>query len=204
MTELIANNGMMTTDTEGVLCGMISYMDELLSVIRMGSESRDYLSELERKGNSYKKVICQMCSMIEPSLLEEKTAEEMTGHELLGKGKILVIGGQELGVNVMQGIAKGYGFCKKDFEFVDTDKAKDFMDRIRRDGKYAAVIIGSCPHKTSGGAGYSSAVERLKQTEGMPITIDARNKSGKLKITKEAFKDALQSICDSMRMDYAC
>lgn len=41
----------------------------------------------------------------------------------------------------MQGIAKMYGFDKKDFEFVDYDKAKDFTGKIRRDGKCYAVIF---------------------------------------------------------------
>ena len=70
------------------------------------------------------------------------------------------------------------------------------------DGRYSAVIIGACPHKVSAGAGYSSAVEKFKQIEGMPYTADARSKSGKLKVTKESFKEALLDIYCNLRMGY--
>lgn len=82
------------------------------------------------------------------------------------KVQILVIGGQELGVNIMQGIAKMYGFDKKDFEFVDYDKAKDFTGKICKDGKCRAVIFGTCSHKTVDLAGYSSTVEKMKNELG--------------------------------------
>lgn len=82
-------------------------------------------------------------------------------------------GAQDLGVNIMQGIAKLYGFSKKDFEFVNYEKAKDFTERIRRDGRYRAVIYGECPHKTSALAGYSSTVEKLKNGSGMPYVAHA-------------------------------
>lgn len=101
--------------------------------------------------------------------IAEKSLEEMTGHGLLGDhSKIPVIGGQELGVNIMQGIAKMYGFDKKDFEFLDYNKAKDFTDRIRKDGKCRAIIFWACPHKTAGLAGYSSTVEKMKNEPGTP------------------------------------
>ena len=99
----------------------------------------------------------------------------------------------------MQGIAKTYGFAKNDFEFVDYDKAKGYTDRIKREGQYSAIIIGACPHKTVGTRGYSSTVEMLKQSEGMPYTADARSKSGTLKVTKESFREALKGVCANLR-----
>jgi len=138
----------------------------------------------------------------EDAELEARREEETnSGHVLLGNhNKILVIGGTELGVNIMQGIAKTYGFEKKDLEFVDYDKAKDYTDRIRKDGKYSAVIFGACPHKTAAGAGYSSTVEKMKQVEGMPFTADARTQSGELKLTRESFREALLGVYDHLRM----
>ena len=185
---------------------MQAYMDELLQlVVNVSNESSAQIAELQKKNEEYKRVIVQMRTFSQQDEVEVKQPEEMTGHDLLGNhSKILVIGGQELGVNIMQGIAKLYGFDKKDFEFVDYDKAKDFTDRIRKDGKYRAVIFGACPHKTAGLAGYSSTVEKMKNEPGMPYAADARSKSGKLKVTKESFKSALEMICQDMRLAYAC
>ena len=189
--------------------GMQAYMDELVSLIEtMNSENQAQILELQQKNEEYKRVILQMRSFVDQEETEAvnraEQKKEMLGHDLLGNhGKILVVGGEELGVNVMQGIAKSFGFEKKDFEFVAYDKAKNFTDRIRRDGKYCAVIFGACPHKTTGSAGYSSAVEMFKQTEGMPYTTDARNKSGKLKVTKESFRTALADICSNLSVEYA-
>lgn len=186
--------------------GMQAYMDELLQLVEnVSNESSAQMAELQKKNEEYKRVIVQMRTFTQQEVEEEKAPEEMTGHDLLGDhSKILVIGGQELGVNIMQGIAKMYGFDKKDFEFVDYDKAKDFTDRIRKDGKYRAVIFGACPHKTAGLAGYSSTFEKMKNESGMPYAADARSKSGKLKVTKESFRSALELICQDMRLAYAC
>ena len=188
--------------------GMQAYMDELVEMIEtMSSENQAQIQELQEKNDEYKRVILQMRNFVqqENEIVESKETESMPGHDLIGNhSKILVIGGEELGINVMQGIAKGYGFDKRDFEFVTYDKAKGFTDRIRRDGKYCAVIFGACPHKTSGNNGYTSTLEKLRQTEGMPFTADARSKSGKLKVTKESFRDALCGVCDNLRMAYAC
>jgi hypothetical protein len=83
------------------------------------------------------------------------------------------------------------------------DRIKDYADRIRKGGRYYAVIFGACPHKVSGIGGYSSAVEMFKQTEGMPFIVEARSKSGKLKLTKESFREALNSVCGNLRLAYA-
>lgn len=185
---------------------MHAYMDELLQLVEnVSNESSTQIADLQKKNEEYKRVIVQMRTFSHLEEATEKDLEEMTGHDLLGEhSKILVIGGQELGVNIMQGIAKIYGFDKKDFEFVDYDKAKNFTDRICKDGKYRAVIFGACPHKTVGLAGYSSTVEKMKNEPGMPYVADARSKSGKLKVTKESFKSALEMICQDMRLAYAC
>lgn len=185
---------------------MQAYMDELLQLVEnVSNESNAKIAELQEKNEEYKRVIVQMRDFTQQERVEEKELEGVTGHALLGShSKILVIGGQELGVNIMQGIAKMYGFYKKDFDYVDFDKAKDFTDRIRKDGKYRAVIYGACPHMTAGIAGYSSAIEKMKNEPGMPYVADARSKSGKLKVTKESFRSALEMICQNMRLAYAC
>lgn len=159
--------------------------------------------ELQRKNMEYEEVILRMRAFSEEIQEEIVCVDKMSGHELLGThGKILVIGGQELGENVMYGIAKTYGFVKKDFEYLDYDKVKGYMERVCRNGKYRAVLFGASPHKTTGCLGYSSSLEMMRQEEGMPFIADARNYSGRLKVTKESFRTALESICDNLRKEY--
>jgi len=187
---------------------MEKYVEELLSVIEhMEEKDQEEIAELRAKNEEYRRAMIEMRSFIqdEKNTASGKDESEYGGHSILGNHKkILVIGGEELGVNIMQGIAKTYGFEKKDLEFVEYDKAKDFTDRIRRDGRYSGIIIGSIPHSTSSNEGHSSPVERFKNVIGMPLTIDARSKSGKLKVTKESFRLALCEICQNLKMEYAC
>jgi hypothetical protein len=56
------------------------------------------------------------------------------------------------------------------------------------------VILGACPHKVQNLGDWSSLIEKCKNTEGMPIAIDARSRSGELKVTKESFREALLEI----------
>lgn len=188
---------------------MQNYMEELLAIIEnLENKDDNELIELRKKNEEYKRAMVQMRTFMQEEdagLVARREDDTCSGHSLLGgHNKILVIGGTELGVNIMQGIAKTYGFEKKDFEFVDYDKAKDYTERIRTNGKYRAIIFGACPHKTTGIAGYSSAVEKMKNEPGMPYAADARSKSGELKVTKESFRKALESICQNMRFAYAC
>ena len=180
---------------------MQKYMDELVERIKKAEkdnlEKDDTIRDLCKRNDEYKKQMMdiRMHMMGQQEKNPDESADGRMGHSLLGrKGKILVIGGQDLGENVMQGIGRTMGFEKKDFEFVDYDKTKDYMDRVRRDGRFSAVIIGACPHKTTASAGYTSTVEKMLQIEGMPYTVAARCKSGKLKVTKESFRDALADI----------
>ena len=43
----------------------------------------------------------------------------------------------------------------------------------------------------------------MKNIPGMPYVVDARNQSGKLKVTKGSFKAALESIYQNIRLAYA-
>lgn len=176
---------------------MQNYMEELVSMLSaMDIVDSEMLERLHQKNELYRKDIDQIIFLDS----QANNEDELTGHQLLGNHKkILVIGGQELGKNVMHGIAKDFGFSKKDLEFMDYDKAKSQFGSIRGNGKYRAIIFGACPHKTSGCAGYSSALEMSKQEYGMPFTVDARNQAGKLKVTKQSFRKALMAIYEDMR-----
>ena len=49
----------------------------------------------------------------------------------------------------------------------------------------------------------SSLIEKFKQCEDQPYAADARSKSGELKVTKESFRSALNSVCGYLGMAIA-
>ena len=184
--------------------GMQSYIDELLAEIeKFNSEDRVRMQELEAKNEEYKKALVQMRSFMETEAgeTEEKEITGFGGHELLGRnGKILVLGATALDMNTMNGIAKLYGFQKKDFEYeTDYSKIKNFTGRMSNGERYSAVILGACPHKVAGLGDWSSLIEKCRRSEEMPWAIDARSRSGELKVTKESFKLALMGICEELK-----
>ena len=112
-----------------------------------------------------------------------------------------MLGATSLDISTMSGIAKLYGFEKKDFCFeTDYSKVVNFAGRINNGEKYAAIILGACPHKGAGLGDWSSLIEKCKQDPAMPMAFDARSMSGELKVTKESFKTVLSQIC-SMLME---
>ena len=141
-----------------------------------------------------KRVVCEE---------EEIETTGFGGHELLGRnGKILVLGATALDMNTMNGIAKLYGFQKKDFEYEnDYTKIKNFTGRMSNGERYSAVIFGACPHKVANLGDWSSIIEKCRQCDEMPFAIDARSHSGELKVTKESFKLALMGVCKELRMN---
>lgn len=183
------------------LTGMEEYIQQLLNIIETGEKkSKEQIQELQMQNAEYKRALMQVRDFVGEEDNRRDEDNTQYGHNLLGNHhKILVIGGGELGTNIMQGIAKSYGFEKNDFEFIDFDKAKGFTDRIRRDGKYSAIIYGACPHKTAATAGYSSLLEKLRNTDGMPYVIDSRTTSGALKVTKESFRNSLLQVYEYLK-----
>ena len=207
MTGMISSyRGLSERSAINVLMEMMRNMQAHIDKLEKECNEKDaQIEALQKENGEYKRAINLMRDFTDDEESQQDEISDMSGHDLLGShGKILVIGGQELGVNVMNGIAKTMGFEKNDFEYVDYDKAKDFTERIRKSGKYSAVIFGACPHKTTAGAGYSSVIEKFKQIEGMPFATEARSKSGKLKVTKESFRTALSDVCENLKPVYAC
>jgi hypothetical protein len=60
------------------------------------------------------------------------------------------------------------------------------------------ILIGPVPHSSSGAGSYSSLVERLKNEEGFPHTMEARTDAGGLKITKSSFKSSMMKLLDKI------
>lgn len=183
---------------------MQSYIDELLAEIeKFNSEDRVRILELEAKNEEYKRALVQMRSYMDTESKEDVSSdvEGFGGHELLGRnGKILVLGALALDMNTVNGIAKLYGFQKKDFQFeTDYTKIKNFTGRMSNGEKYSAVILGACPHKVGNLGDWSSVIAKCKASEDMTCVVDARSYSGELKVTKESLKRALAEVCGELR-----
>ncbi len=181
---------------------MQSYINELLGELKKSNEDKEKLLELEQKNKDLEQALVDIRSFgasSTPSTSEGK--EPSPGHDLLGRrGKILVLGATTMDDRTMQGIAKTYGFKKEDFDFmVDYDKISSFTGRGISFDKYSALILGACPHKVQNLGDWSSLIEKCKSSEGMPLAIDARSRSGELKVTKESFKQALLEICRELK-----
>ncbi len=177
---------------------MQDYINELLAELKKSDEDKAKLQELEQRNKALEQALVDIRSFnAEHSAKEEEQKEPIDGHDLLGRrGKILVLGATTLDVKTMNGIAKLYGFRKDDFEYeVDYGKMVSFTGRMGKLEKFSAVILGACPHKVQNLGDWSSLIEKCKNTEGMPIAIDARSRAGELKVTKESFREALVEIC---------
>lgn len=186
---------------------LLAKIEELSKKFKVQDES---IEELRQKNVEYKQAMVKIRTFIgedekirEQKMLEAKETGKI-GHALLGDKKILVLGGTELGENIMKGIAKTYGFENRDFDFeTDYTKVVNYSGRIQNSSRYYAVIFGACPHKVSGLGDYSSIIEKFKQCEDQPYAADARSKSGELKMTKESFRSALINVCNYLQMAIA-
>ena len=120
------------------------------------------------------------------------------------KKTIMVVGDDPFlhNTKIIYGIGKEYNISKEQFEFyTDYDKIKQDGERIvsktqYRKDKYIGIIFGSNPHSTSGNEGASSLIAKVSSEPGFPYYVVCRqnNDSGKPKITKTNFKNALRDI----------
>lgn len=180
---------------------MQDYINELLAELKKSNEDKAKLRELEQKNKDLEQALVDIRHFNAEHNTETEAPKEIKdGHDLLGRrGKILVLGATALDVKTMNGIAKLYGFRKDDFEYeVDYEKIVSFAGRSSKLEKFSALILGACPHKVQNLGDWSSLVEKCKNTEGMPIAIDARSRSGELKVTKESFREALLQISNEL------
>lgn len=179
---------------------MQSYIDELLTRIESNEKTtKEEIEQLKQQNKEYKKALLNIRLYNNEAGEEEELSEEekAMGHNLLRKNeKILVLGNTDIRVAEMRAIARDtFGFEKADFEFItDYDKIKTASARIHSSDRFVAVIFGNCPHKVVGTGGYTSIIDEFKQREDCPISIDARNEAGGLKITKQSFRSALLRV----------
>lgn len=184
---------------------MQNYIDQLLIRIENQEKtSKEEIEILKAQNQEYKRAIVniRLFNQENAAAQESSVEKNANGHNLLGKNeKILVLGNTDIRVAEMRAIARDcYGFEKADFEFItDYEKIKTAGNRIHGSNRFAAVIFGNCPHKVAGMGNYSSLIDEFKNRENCPISIDARNEAGGLKITKQSFRNALNQVCRELK-----
>lgn len=193
---------------------MESYIEELLTKIdelnsKYDARDKD-IEDLRQRNEDYKKAFVQIRTYMADEeteinrRLQEQDAEECKGHILLGSGKILVVGAAGIDENIMKGIAKTYGFVNEDIEFMtDYNKLVGVAGNIQSRNRYKAVVFGACPHKTSGTGKSGNFIDEMREKHPDWICMDARSKSGKLKVTKTSFREAIIGVVESLEKKVA-
>ena len=123
-----------------------------------------------------------------------------TGRALLKGKKILVIGSCACRPKELLGFAKLYGFTKDDFTFVsDYVRIKNREIPIWND-RIAAMIVGPVPHNVK-----NIDIDLLKfitdYQDTIPVMV-CKNGKGHIKISKQAFKEALQGLIYELKISY--
>lgn len=185
---------------------MEKYCSELLTIIEKNEKSsREKIQSLQEKNDEYMQAILRMRSFVDSednnAGVEDKCG---MGHGLLKRNeKILVIGNADIGNDVMQAIAKrDFGFEKQDIEFItDYAKIRSASHRVHSSARFAAVILGQCPHKVADLGNWTNLINEMKSEDAGCIAVDARTKAGGLKVTKESFRKALYDVCRGLSSD---
>lgn len=111
-------------------------------------------------------------------------------------GKILVIGDSRVRQKHFIGILKSLGIEESRVEFVlNYDEVKKYRFERLKNSEYRVIIAGPMPHSIEGKGDYSSILERIKDDEEYPRVVELRS-SNELKITKENFRSALESLLE--------
>lgn len=111
------------------------------------------------------------------------------------EAKIAVFGDAQVGLNVLQMVAKKMGINPSRIEFhLDYEKNERFdFSKFKDSTIYSDIIFGPASHKAVGIDGYSSAIAMMEtESEHYPKIIKAIV-NNELKITKNSFKEALNN-----------
>lgn len=183
---------------------MQNHIDELLTHVDISKkESQKKIQYLSHQNKEYKKAFVNIRTFLhEETPLSEESNDNNCGHDLLSKNeKILVLGNADIHIDKMRAIAHDdFGFEKSDFEFItDYPKIKNYGNRMHKSIRFAAILFGNCPHKVANMGAYNNLIAEFKERACCPIAVDARNKAGALKITKNSFRCALKQICVELK-----
>lgn len=130
-----------------------------------------------------------------------KTKKESVSKKLLKGKKIFVVGEFKNVGCALKKIKENHGLDGNCFEIhPDYYKAKNATNRIKPySSAYAAIIAGAMPHATKDSGDYSSIVEKWKREEGYPYTVEARTKSGTVKLTLTSFVEAVERVINHLQ-----
>ncbi len=112
-------------------------------------------------------------------------------------GKILVIGGQSVGLDKLRMTVNKLGLDTGRFEFLlDYEKAQTYnYGDLAYNSKYRVILMGQVPHSTTGTANSGSVLAELEShPDKYPRVVALRTEEGQLKITKSNFKKALEML----------
>lgn len=179
-------------------------LQEMIKNLHLEKEGmQDKIDYIEEKNRSLEESFTRMRTFMQDEDAAERARnsesfrDDMAGHCLLGKhGKILVIGDIMADVGDLRGIANNvYGFMNDEIDFeTDYSKIKNFGRNLNRSNRYRAVLFGPLPHKMKEMGDVSGIIAKFKSENYGIYAADARSKSGKLKMTKESFRGAMDGL----------
>jgi len=158
---------------------------------------------LEEKNKEYERLYNKYIELEDryQSLMSQSYLPEEDRSYFKEKIKILVLGASSLKKEYIFGIAKEFGLSKDQLDlFLDYDKNRRFqIEKLRYNSPYSGILIGPVAHCVTGLGDYNSVIEKLRNEEGYPPFREIKTFSGELKITKTAFKEALEQLLTSIK-----
>lgn len=147
-------------------------------------------------------------------LIKMGLSELIPGRVVLGdndsrpSGMIMVVGQSEVKAEKLLGALKselGYYFDRKRFDFrlgYDNKEHADFLQALKGQSKYRAVIVGNMPHKSADIGKNSSALETMRNDPYCYPKVFPLGYNGELvSITKSNFVSKIQELVESGFLD---
>lgn len=139
----------------------------------------------------------QTIKLLSDVIVELKT--QIAGVDIkdsLNNMKILILGAGNLSSDIIYGIAEIYGYGKDKIEIENDYDANKYYDlrKLQFSSKYKSIFIGPIAHKVTGLGDNNSVIHKFQNEPGFPPIQILRTKSGTLKITKTALKEAFITL----------
>jgi len=174
------------------------YLETIESLRMQLAEEEQLVAELTNENERLHQYMATLEKEIH-SLARPKQTQKLSDSKIC-RLKLLILGGSHLKTKDMLGILKNFGLNRNNITIANYEKTKRFdIDKLRYNSPYSGILIGPVAHKVIGTGDYSSLLQKLKNEEGFPATIEIRTVSGGLKITKTAFKTALSHLLIRIR-----
>jgi len=140
--------------------------------------------------------LARKIDILENLINSQNSGEICKGNQYKTAKKVAVLGSAQLPVYVIFAIAKAFGYDKGNIEvYGDYNKNKRLDTRIfRNTGKYNGILLGPIAHKVVGLGSNSSVLSKISSEPGYPRCCIIQTKSGHLKITKTALKEAFMEL----------